>query len=486
MNSTGRQLTSGVFYTALAKYSGIAVSLAVTGVLSRILTPDDFGIVTVATVIIAFFAIFSDLGVGPAIIQNRSLSAEDLGGIFTFTIWSGALAAAVFFAAAGPIARYYHSEILRDICRILSVNLFFATVNIVPNALLYKAKRFKFIAVRSLTVQAVCGAAAIGAAFAGAGIYALLINPVFSSIILFFVNFRQYPQHVARTWGLEPVRKIFAFSSFQFLFNVLNYFTRNLDKILVGRYMGLSPLGYYEKSYRLMMLPLQNITHVVTPVMHPVFAEYQNDAARLSADYLKVVRLLAFIGFPLSAFLCASAREITLVIFGPQWEASVPVFRILALSVGVQIVLSTSGSIFQAANSTRIMFLSGLLSSALNVAAIMTGIFVFRSLEAVAWCISVSFTVNFVQCYYLMYRRTFGLPWGPFWRTLLSPLLLTAVTALVLFASGALLGGMRLLPALVFKSAAAGLVWLAYIQVTGEYDFIARISARLRRVNNTP
>ena len=162
----------------------------------------------------------------------------------------------------------------------------------------------------------------------------------------------------------------------------------------MGRYMSLSQLGYYDKSYRLMMLPLQNIAYVISPVMHPIFSEMQHDLKQLGASYLKVVRLLAFIGLPLSAVLFFTAQELVLIIFGDQWEPSVPVFRILALSVGIQIVMSTSGSIFQAANATRMLFLCGVFSAALNVAAICTGIFAFGTTEAVAWCICASFAVD--------------------------------------------------------------------------------------------
>ncbi len=122
----------------------------------------------------------------------------------------------------------------------------------------------------------------------------------------------------------------------------------------------------------------------------------------------KIVRLLAFIGFPLSVFLWFAAQEVVLIIFGSQRMPSVPVFRILSLSVGVQIVLASSGGIFQAANDTRSLFVSGAFSATLNVAGILVGIFVFRSLEAVAWCICVTFTINFVQCYWMMYRVTFA------------------------------------------------------------------------------
>jgi O-antigen/teichoic acid export membrane protein len=170
--------------------------------------------------------------------------------------------------------------------------------------------------------------------------------------------------------ALEPyvilyvLRQIFSYSAYQFLFNIINYFSRNLDKLLIGKYMGMSPLGYYEKSYRLMMLPLQNITQVITPVMHPIFSDYQNDLERLASGYERIVRFLAFIGLPLSVLLYFTASEVTLIIFGDQWIPSIPIFQILTLSVGIQIILSSSGSIFQAAGDTKSLFVCGLFSSA--------------------------------------------------------------------------------------------------------------------------
>lgn len=478
-----QQLFSGVFYTALAKYSGIVISLVVAGVLARLLTPDDFGIVAIATVIIAFFSIFTDMGISPAIVQNKALTEKDLSDIFSFTLWMGAGLSVLFFAASWPIAAYYESPILRTLCQLLCVNLFFASATIVPNALFFKNKEFKFIALRSFAVQVASGTAAVIAALNGAGLYALIISPILSSILLFIISLKRYPQHPAMTLGWGALRKIFSYSAYQFLFNVINYFSRNLDKLLMGRYMSLSQLGYYDKSYRLMMLPLQNIAYVVSPVMHPIFSEMQNDLRKLADSYRKVVRLLALIGLPLSVVLWFTAQELVLIIFGDQWQPSVPVFRILALSVGIQIVMSTSGSIFQAANATRMLFFCGLFSAALNTAAICTGIFAFGTTQAVAWCICISFAINFIQCYHALFCLTLRTGWGAFWRSFLSPLLLSALVCLPLAAVEWLLPPMPMLVSLAAKGAAALAVWLLYIQFSGEYDLKGTALRLLSRKN---
>ena len=440
-NNIKSQLFSGVFYTALAKYSGVVISLVVAGILARLLSPDDFGIVAVATVIIAFFNLLTDMGVSPAIVQHKSLTKDDLSDIFSFTIWTGIGISILFFASSWIIADYYQSDTLRILCQLLSVNLFFASATIVPGAMFYRNKEFKFIAIRSFVIQISAGAAAVTAALCGAGLYAL----------------------------------IFSYSAYQFLFNVINYFSRNLDKLLIGKYMSMSDLGYYEKSYRLMMLPLQNITQVITPVMHPIFSDFQNDKGKLLSSYERIVRFLAFIGLPLSVLLFFTAEEVTLIIFGDQWMPSVPVFRILSLSVGIQIILSSSGSIFQAAGDTRSLFVFGVFSSAFNVAGILLGIFHFGTLTAVASCIVVTFTINFIQCYWQMYRVTFRQSAWPFIRQLISPLVISILIALALIPMQYALEGMNIFVTIIAKGIVSFIIFGIYIQMTHEYDIIGKV-----------
>jgi len=476
-----QQLFSGVFYTALSKYSGIIISLVIAGILARLLSPDDFGVVAIATVIIAFFQIFTDMGIAPAIIQNKSLTEEDLSHIFSFTVWSGGIITGLFFIASWPIGIYYNSPILRTLCQLLSINLFFASANIVPNALFYKNKEFKFIAIRSLVIQIIGGVAAISSALFGAGLYALIIAPILSSILLFIISLHRYPQHLQFSFGMSAIRKIFSYSAYQFMFNTINYFSRNLDKLLIGKYMSMSQLGYYDKSYRLMMLPLQNITQVITPVMHPIFSDYQNDLQKLAKSYERIVRFLAFIGLPLSVLLFFTAKEITLIIFGDQWMPSVPVFQILSLSVGIQIILSSSGSIFQAANDTRSLFICGLFSSILNVTAMLLGIFWWGTLEAVGWCIITAFTINFVQCYWMMYRVTFRRNARHFIRQLFSPLAISIILVGCILPISHAIDEMNIFFTLTIKGILALTLFIVYIQKTKEYDIIGKVKSIINK-----
>lgn len=481
MASIKQQIFSGVFYTAIAKYSGIFISLIVTAVLARMLSPDDFGVVAVATVIINFFNVFTNIGFSSAIIQNKELTKRDLSNIYIFTVWLGIILGVLFFLSSWIIANYYQNTQLIFICQLLSVSLFFSAAAMVPNTLFYRDKDFKFIAYRTFFIQITVGMLSVAVALCGGGLYALTIQPILSSLLLYLISLKKYPQKFRFTSGIVSVKKIWNYSVYQFLFNIVNYFTRNLDKLLIGKYMGMSPLGYYEKSYRLMMLPLQNITFVTTPVMHPVLSDYQNDMGKLGNAHERIVRLLAFIGFPLSILLYFCSDELILLFFGNQWLPSIPVFRILSLTVGIQLILSSSGSFYQAGNDTRGMFICGVFSATASVVSILIGIFYFRSLEATAWSILISFLLGFVQCYWQLYRKMLHRSLRLYYYQLLSPIILSCIIGTALYFVTPYIKEDTIILSLIIKTLICLVLWTIYIQYSKEYNIFAKVKSILNK-----
>lgn len=402
--SIKQEMVYGIFWTAIQKYSGLVIQIIVTAILARLLSPEDFGVVAVSTVLIAFFALFTDMGIGPAIIQKQDLTENDLNSIFSFTILGGVLLAILFFAVSYPIGYFYKEDSLILICKILSLNLLFSAWNIVPNALINKNKRFKFAAKRTLTLQIITGIISIIAAYTGLGLYSLVISPILTSIGVFIFNYREYPLKFKRHINSSSLKKIFSYSSYQFLFNFINYFSRNLDKLIIGRYFSMNELGYYEKSYRLMMLPLQYVTNVVTPVMHPILTTLQNDYKSLTKKYNSIIKLLATISFPLGVFIYFAANDIIYIIYGDQWEKAVPVFKILALSLPLQMILSTTGAIYQAAGKTNWLFYGGISNTCCTITGFMIASIYFRTIEAMAWAWNITLLINTLISYILLYR----------------------------------------------------------------------------------
>lgn len=478
MSSIKQQMMSGVFYTAIAKYSGIVISLGVMAILARLLTPDDFGIVAIATVIIAFFELFTNIGFSSAIIQNKELSNKDLSNIYSFTLWMGLGLSLLFFASSWAIAAYYNNSTLRTICQILSINLFLSSASMVPNTLFYKEKQFKLLAIRTLCIQIVVGTTAIIAAWQGAGLYTLTIQPILSGLLLYLISIKYHPIRPSLTLGLESIQKIWGYSLFQFLFNVINYFTANLDKLLTGKFLGMNQLGYYEKSYRTMMLPIQNITYVITPVLHPILSDFQNDPQQLRVSHEKIVHLLTMIGFPLSVLSYFCANEAIMILFGEQWQASVPVFQILSFTIGIQMILSSSGSFYQSGGDTRSMFYCALFASTTTAISLSVGVFYFKTIESVAWCILCTFILSFVQCYALLYKKVFSHSVISFYKNLLNPILLSIISYVILWIVQAMIQDSPYLMSLVIKCIVFIIVYIIYIKISGEYHILHSLIKR--------
>lgn len=169
----------------------------------------------------------------------------------------------------------------------------------------------------------------------------------------------------------------------------------------------MGALGYYDKSYRLMMLPLQNVTSVINPVIQPVLSSLQDDKSELAKKYNKIIQCIAAISFPLAVFLFFAAYEIINIVYGDNWNPAVPVFKILTISLPLQMILSSSGAIFQTANSTDLMFFTGIRNTFVTLSGFLIAICVFNTIEAVAWSWDISLAINFILTYHTMYRKYF-------------------------------------------------------------------------------
>lgn len=427
MASTFKTLGPGIIYSAFARYGGVIISLVIGAILARLLSPEEFGIVALISVYLTFFNLLSDFGLGSAVVHNQTLTSEDIRSIFSFSVILALVLAFLFFISAPIISNFYNKDVLLPVMRYLSLSVLFQSLLAVPQALIQKDLRFKQIGIITLSVQLITGVVSIVLAYIGFSFYALVIQSVLASFISFFVFYWLSPISFNICLNWLSIRKVLRFSSFQFLFNFINYFSRNADNILIAKFMGSSALGFYDKSYRLMLMPVQNLTHVVTPVLLPVLSKYQDDKDYIFQSYLKVVRLLAVVGFPLSVLLYFSASEIIHLLFGSQWGQSVPVFKLLSLTVGIQIVLSSTGAIFQAVNRTDLLFISGLLGSVIMISGISYGIFFGKNLEAIGYGLIVAFAFSFFQGFYFLIVVVFKYSYFKFLKIFVFPIFVSLV-----------------------------------------------------------
>lgn len=427
-------LTPGRLYRAMAKsaagrYLAHAVRILSLPVLARLFAPEDFGVLAAIAVFTTFFSLVSEFGLGPAIINLDQVGPRQRDGIFSFTLIVAIVLSLLFYALGGTIVRFYAMPDLATVIPYASVALFFSAATVVPNAALLRDQHFLRLGQAAATAEAAGAALAVGLSFVVAPLDALaskLAAGPLCAFVLTLLYSRKTSVGVPRPGAaIGAIKPLLSFSAYQFGFNFINFFSRNLDNMLIGRTAGAAALGVYEKAYALMTLPLTLLTFAMTPAMQPVLRHHANQPDRIDDVYRSVVRVLGLVGVGVAAVVVFVAESIVYVVLGPQWNDVVPIIRILGLAIPVQVVLSTSGSVFQALGRPNWLFVSGALSAMTMIAAIILGI-AQQSIIVLSWALVGAFCVNFVQAYYLLYTRVLHLPMLPFLRSVALPALGTS------------------------------------------------------------
>lgn len=417
------ELKKGVAINFITKYTNVIIQIILGAILSRLLTPKEFGVVAIVQVFITFFNMLSEAGIGPAIIQNKELTKEDNSSIFIFTIFLGIIFGGLFFSLGGFISNFYKNFEYIKIVRFLSISILFFTINIVPLALNMKKLKFKTVGIINVLVSVFGGLISITLAYRGFSYYSIIYGSIIRSFLIFLFNMYSSGLKVIMKFKICSIRKVFNYSAFQFLFNFINYFSRNLDNILIGKYMGNSALGFYDKAYKLMLYPVGNLTGVISPILHPILSRYQNDKKEIYYNYLRITKALALLGIPISVFLYFTSKEIILIMYGKQWVESINIFRILSCTVWIQVILSSSGAIFQAAGNTKMLFLSGLLSSITMCSGIIYGIST-NDLNKIGIGLILAFSINFFQGFYVLIKLVLKESYIEFLINLLKPVII--------------------------------------------------------------
>jgi Membrane protein involved in the export of O-antigen and teichoic acid len=240
-------------------------------------------------------------------------------------------------------------------------------------ALLQKAMDFRTLAAAQLTATVLSGLVAIYLAFSGFGVWSIVAMYVASAAV-----------NVAVLWIITPWRPDFSLrwdavqdlSKFtrNFVFSVFNYWTRNGDNLLVGRFVGSAALGIYARSYQILLLPVSQVSGVITNVMFPALSAIQKDVKRVRELYLSSISVISLVTFPLTLGLFVVSRSFVLALFGDKWAAMIPLLQIFSLLGAIQSISTTVGWIYTSQGRTDIMFRFGLISGSIFIISFVVGL----------------------------------------------------------------------------------------------------------------
>lgn len=323
----------GLVWSMIERFATQGVQFIFGIILARLLSPDDYGIIAMPLVFLSIAQCFIDSGFSTALIRKPDLTEADLSTAFYFNIGVGVVCYAILFLTSPLIADFYNTPILADLLKVTALATLFNPLCAVPQAILTRKIDFKTQAVVSLSGAIISGVIGLVMAFNGFGVWALVFQQVGGyaiRTILLWVLGRWKPQ---KRWSWESFRYLWGFGSKMLGSGLLDTTYNNIYPIVIGKFFSANDLGNYTRAQQFSALPSSNITGVIQRVTFPVLSTIQDEDERLQRNYRKILRLSAFVIFPLMLMLSAVADPLVRVLLTDKWEGCIILLQIMCFSL---------------------------------------------------------------------------------------------------------------------------------------------------------
>jgi O-antigen/teichoic acid export membrane protein len=400
---------SGMLWNMSGAIVQAALQLAIVAVLARLLVPEDFGLVGAAVVVIEFCQIFTQIGVGPAIVQRSDLREEHVRAGFTLSLLIGVVFGGLLYLAAPWIAAFFRMESLPSVIRVLALGYPLAGPTVVAEALLLRHMQFpRLVAVEVVSYALSYGVVGITLATLGWGVWTLVAAHLFQVGIKAVGFLLVGSLRVEFSLDKKALRHLLTYGAGFSLARIANCIALRGDQLVVGRWLGAEALGIYGRAYCFVGMPANLFGTVVDRVIFPAMAMVQKDRPKLAEAYSRAVGLVAMTTIPLSAVLFALAPEMVRILLGPHWDSVVTPFRILVTVLVFRTSYKMSDSLARATGAVyRRAWRQWMYAGAVFLGAWLGH---FWGTPGIAVGVAASIVLNFVLMLQLSLKLT-GVSW---------------------------------------------------------------------------
>lgn len=383
-----QKTSQGVFWKGISQIITQGVRFLILLLLARLLKPDDFGLLAMVAVFTNFFSLTSDLGLNAAIIQKKELNKEELSSIFWLILLLGIFWSVILFALSPLVAKFYSRPELLSITAVLGISFFLSSFGSVPVALLSKRMNFKVLAFTEIGAVIISGSIAIILAFGGFGVWALVAQSLSYSFFRSLFNFLACPLRPVMLLKISKIKKMIYFGSNVVGLNFINYFSRNIDSLIIGKFIGSVALGFYNLAYRIMLFPIRQLSGAIGGVMFPALSLVQYDHQKVGQAYLRAIRMIATITFPAMFGLWVIAPEFVRIVLGEKWIPILYILRIFCWVGAFQSIATTVGWIYLSQGRADLQLKVGIFIVSVYIIAFIVGL--RWGINGVATCYGLS------------------------------------------------------------------------------------------------
>jgi O-antigen/teichoic acid export membrane protein len=343
-------------------------------VVARLLTPDEYGLAMLALVFVSLVLVFSDLALGAALVQRKSISEKDRSTAFWITVGAGSLFTLVGLALSGPVAAVYDQPAAQPLLAALSASFLLTALGATQQSLLLRDMQFGRIETINMLAALAGTIGAVVLALLDTGAWAIIAQQIATATVASVLLWRASSWRPRLLFSRASARDLGGFSTYLVGHRLLYYMHQNADRLLVGRFIGTAALGAYAVAYNVILQPASRIAQPVQRVLTPAFSRMQDEPERIAALWAKAARLVGAIAIPALGGLVVVAADFVPVVLGSQWHAAVPVIQLLAWVGMVQAVQAINVEILIARDRTRTLFRYSMAFTAAHVTAFAIGL----------------------------------------------------------------------------------------------------------------
>jgi O-antigen/teichoic acid export membrane protein len=343
-------------------------------VLARMLIPEHFGLIGMVASLTVLIERFQDLGLGDAIVQKKEITHEQVSTLFWINLGICIFLSIVVSLCAKGVAWFYHDQRLTLITIAFASNFVFSGLSIQHQALIRRQMRFDLFALIQIITNTFGVIVSIVLAWKGYGYWALVWKELARTLLNTVMAWILCPWRPGLPVRNSGVKSMLKFGGNVTGFNMLSYFTNNLDSILLGKFCGAVPVGLYSRAKQLTTMPVSQLLEPIRYISLPALSALQNDPAKYRTYFEKMLAVLSFLYMPIIVYTGIFSHPIVFLALGSQWMDAVPIFRLLAISTFATPVVAMLGTIMLASGKTKRYFFWGVFTSFSVVAAYVVGI----------------------------------------------------------------------------------------------------------------
>ncbi|WP_354128841.1 oligosaccharide flippase family protein [Bradyrhizobium sp. i1.15.2] len=463
MNSVQRS----ILFSAADRYGSLVLFFVATAVLSRLLSPAEFGVYAVVNAIaVVIAASFQEFGGGNYLIQKRDLSPDDVRSAFTITFGISGVIAALLFVLADSLSQLFAQDSLKGAIEVSALNFLLLPISGTISALLRRDMKFGTLALCNFASGVAVALVSIGLAIAGLSYMAPIWGGLAGNVILTLALLVGHRDPSALRPSLFAYRDIVSFGVYSSGVSVVNVFYNLAPQLFLARIIDFGSVGLYSRAINLTQIFDRLVTQVLNPVIMPAIVARRQAGEDLKAIYLEAIQLLSVAQWPFLIFVALMARPIIAIWLGPTWLDIVPLVRLLCIANMAVFAACLSYPVLVAVGSVRDALISSCISLPPSLLVILGAS--FCGVQAVAG--SALLTLPFqaaVAIYFIGRHLRFGLK--DLVRALMKSGLVTAATAFGVAVCAALTeaGLLTSLTGLALASCAAALCWWLGLLLTG-------------------